>query len=238
MSREVHVRFCESRGVGFPPATHLVVLVTGQKEQAPALRDEVAAVLAPMGLRLSPEKTRVVHIDDGFDFLGFHIRRMQKRGTRIGTSTPRLLGQGDRRDQGPDPDHDPQENDPAPQPRLLDGGTTWVGCCVAGRTTSRHGVSNQPSPTRSTPTRGERSHVLAAEEAPDRILARAPRRRFLGLAHSTWRRADGSVAPRQPSTVTPPRYRYRGATGSRARGHHQPPLRHSRQQPGVESPLR
>jgi RNA-directed DNA polymerase len=41
----------------------------------------VAAVLAPIGLRLSPGKTQVVHIDDGFDFLGFHIRRMRKRGT-------------------------------------------------------------------------------------------------------------------------------------------------------------
>jgi len=45
------------------------------------LREEVAEVLAPMGLRLSPEKTRVVHIDHGFDFLGFHIRRMRKRGS-------------------------------------------------------------------------------------------------------------------------------------------------------------
>ena len=34
-----------------------------------------------MGLRLSPDKTRVVHIDDGFDFLGFTIRRMRKRGS-------------------------------------------------------------------------------------------------------------------------------------------------------------
>ena len=32
-------------------------------------------------MRLAPEKTRVVHIDEGFDFLGFHIRRMRKRGT-------------------------------------------------------------------------------------------------------------------------------------------------------------
>ena len=38
-------------------------------------------MLAPLGLRLAPEKTRVVHIDEGFDFLGFHIRRMRKRGT-------------------------------------------------------------------------------------------------------------------------------------------------------------
>ena len=35
-----------------------------------------------MGLRLAPEKTRVVHIDEGFDFLGHHIRRMRKRGTQ------------------------------------------------------------------------------------------------------------------------------------------------------------
>ena len=34
-----------------------------------------------MGLRLSLEKTRVVHIDEGFDFLGQNIRRQRKRGT-------------------------------------------------------------------------------------------------------------------------------------------------------------
>ena len=28
-----------------------------------------------MGLRLSVEKTRVCHIDEGFDFLGWHIQR-------------------------------------------------------------------------------------------------------------------------------------------------------------------
>jgi RNA-directed DNA polymerase len=41
----------------------------------------VAQVIAPLGLRLAPDKTRVVGIDEGFDFLGFHIRRMRKRGT-------------------------------------------------------------------------------------------------------------------------------------------------------------
>ena len=39
-------------------------------------------MLAPMGLRLAPEKTAVVHIDEGFTFLGFDIRRMRKRGTQ------------------------------------------------------------------------------------------------------------------------------------------------------------
>jgi RNA-directed DNA polymerase len=81
MSREVQVRFCESRGVKFPPATHLVVLVHGTQAHAEALRDEAAAVLAPMGLRLSAAKTRIVAIDQGFDFLGFRIQRQPKRGS-------------------------------------------------------------------------------------------------------------------------------------------------------------
>ena len=46
------------------------------------LREQVEQVIAPLGVRLSPEKTRVVHIDEGFDFLGFHIRRRRKRGTQ------------------------------------------------------------------------------------------------------------------------------------------------------------
>ena len=62
-------------------ADDFVIVVKGQQEHAEQLRHEVADVLAPMGLRLSPEKTRVVHIDHGFDFLGFHIRRMRRRGS-------------------------------------------------------------------------------------------------------------------------------------------------------------
>ncbi len=57
-------------------------MVSGQRHHAEALREEVAEVLVPLGLHLAPEKTRVVHIDEGFDFLGFHIRRMRKRGTQ------------------------------------------------------------------------------------------------------------------------------------------------------------
>ncbi len=62
-------------------ADDFVIVVTGQQADADHLRDDVASVLAPIGLRLSDDKTRVVHIDDGFDFLGFHIRRMRKRGS-------------------------------------------------------------------------------------------------------------------------------------------------------------
>jgi RNA-directed DNA polymerase len=56
-------------------ADDFVVMVNGTRDDAEALWGEVAAVLAPMGLRLSEEKTRVCHIDDGFDFLGWHIQR-------------------------------------------------------------------------------------------------------------------------------------------------------------------
>lgn len=62
-------------------ADDFVVMVSGRRRHAEALREEVAAVLAPLGLRLAPDKTRVVHIDEGLDFLGFHIQRRRKRGT-------------------------------------------------------------------------------------------------------------------------------------------------------------
>jgi len=62
-------------------ADDFVIMVSGTRQHAGALREEVTAVLAPLGLRLAPEKTRVVHISEGFDFLSFTIRRMRKRGT-------------------------------------------------------------------------------------------------------------------------------------------------------------
>ena len=46
-----------------------------------ALREEIAGVLAPLGLRLSQSKTRVVHMSEAFDFLGFRIQWRRKQGT-------------------------------------------------------------------------------------------------------------------------------------------------------------
>ena len=54
--------------------------VSGTREQAQALRTEAAEVLSTMGLRLSPEKTLITHIDEGLDFLGWRIQRHRKRG--------------------------------------------------------------------------------------------------------------------------------------------------------------
>jgi RNA-directed DNA polymerase len=62
-------------------ADDFIVMVRGTKDHAEALRTEAAAVLAPIGLRLSPAKTTVVDLDEGFDFLGFRIQRHRQRGT-------------------------------------------------------------------------------------------------------------------------------------------------------------
>lgn len=58
------------------------LMVRGTRADAETLRDEIAGVLAGMGLRLSPEKTLITHIDEGLDFLGWRIQRHRKRGTR------------------------------------------------------------------------------------------------------------------------------------------------------------
>ena len=63
-------------------ADDFVVLTDGTAEHLDALREDIASVLAPMRLRLSPEKTTVVHMSEGFDFLGFHIQWKRKRGSR------------------------------------------------------------------------------------------------------------------------------------------------------------
>jgi RNA-directed DNA polymerase len=57
------------------------LMVHGTRDDAEALRAEIAVVLAGMGLRLSPEKTLITHIDEGLDFLGWRIQRHRKKGT-------------------------------------------------------------------------------------------------------------------------------------------------------------
>ena len=54
-------------------ADDFVIMIGGTRKHAEALREEVAAVLEPIGLRLSADKTRICHIDEGFDFLGWRI---------------------------------------------------------------------------------------------------------------------------------------------------------------------
>jgi RNA-directed DNA polymerase len=62
-------------------ADDFAVLVHGTRADVEALREEIATVLTTIGLRLSAEKTRVLHMSDGFDFLGFRIQWRRKRGS-------------------------------------------------------------------------------------------------------------------------------------------------------------
>ncbi|MFJ2610554.1 group II intron reverse transcriptase/maturase [Streptomyces sp. NPDC087425] len=62
-------------------ADDFVVLVDGSRDDVARLREDIADVLHPLGLRLSPAKTQIVHMSDGFDFLGFHIQWRRKRGS-------------------------------------------------------------------------------------------------------------------------------------------------------------
>ena len=57
------------------------LVVSGTRADAEALREEIAGVLSPMGLRLSEEKTLITCIDEGLDFLGWRIQRRRKPGT-------------------------------------------------------------------------------------------------------------------------------------------------------------
>jgi RNA-directed DNA polymerase len=65
-------------------ADDFVVLVFGTESDTAALREEVAGVLEPLGLRLSQAKTRIVHMSDGFDFLSLpHPVETQRRNRQV-----------------------------------------------------------------------------------------------------------------------------------------------------------
>ena len=59
MSREVHVRFCESRGVRFPPATHLIIGFQ-YRDDAEEFLAGLRERLAKFSRELHPGKTRLI----------------------------------------------------------------------------------------------------------------------------------------------------------------------------------
>jgi RNA-directed DNA polymerase len=56
-----------------------VVVLCHSQEQAGHVRAQLAKWLAPRGLAFNEDKTKIVHLDEGFDFLGFSVRRYQNR---------------------------------------------------------------------------------------------------------------------------------------------------------------
>jgi hypothetical protein len=64
-------------------ADDFVVLVRGTEAQAHAIKEQTAEFLRErMRLTLSPEKTAVTHVGDGFDLLGFRVKRAAWRGQK------------------------------------------------------------------------------------------------------------------------------------------------------------
>ncbi|MFF2470418.1 group II intron reverse transcriptase/maturase [Streptomyces mirabilis] len=55
------------------------VAMCHSREQAEQVKADLAAWLEPRGLRFNEDKTRVVHVEEGFSFLGFDIRRQVDR---------------------------------------------------------------------------------------------------------------------------------------------------------------
>jgi RNA-directed DNA polymerase len=52
-----------------------LVALTHSREQAEQVKARLAGWLAPRGLTFNEDKTRIVHLGEGFDFLGFNVRR-------------------------------------------------------------------------------------------------------------------------------------------------------------------
>jgi RNA-directed DNA polymerase len=52
-----------------------LVVMCHSRDQAHRVKDKLAAWLAPRGLVFNEAKTRIVRADEGFDFLGFNVRR-------------------------------------------------------------------------------------------------------------------------------------------------------------------
>jgi RNA-directed DNA polymerase len=54
------------------------------KTEAEATRDDLQRFLSSRGLTLSEEKTRIVHLSEGFDFLGFNVRHYRNINSQTG----------------------------------------------------------------------------------------------------------------------------------------------------------
>jgi len=64
-------------------ADDFVVMVKGTREQAQAIKEQTAEFMKErLRLTLSPEKTCVTHVDDGFDLLGFRVKRASWHGRK------------------------------------------------------------------------------------------------------------------------------------------------------------
>jgi len=81
MEEALGIAQCTSTNRVVRYADDFVVACTTREEAERAL-NQLTPWLAERGLELSEEKTRIVHIKDGFDFLGFNLRQYDAPGTK------------------------------------------------------------------------------------------------------------------------------------------------------------
>jgi RNA-directed DNA polymerase len=68
----------EAEGIAYVRYADDFVLLCETRQEAERARAVAREALAPLGLELHPEKTRIVHLDEGFDFLGWHYKGRQR----------------------------------------------------------------------------------------------------------------------------------------------------------------
>jgi RNA-directed DNA polymerase len=200
--RQVRKRKGQARYRLIRYADDFVVMVAGTRADTQALKAETAAVLAPMGLRLSVVKTRITHIDEGLDFLGHRVQRHQKRGTAKRyvytypskkalaaiTAKVRIIS---------------RQNRNQPLAVLLHRlNLALRGWCVY----FRHGCAARTF--RYLEEFSWRRVIKWLRRKHPNATWKQLRRRYL----PGWRPTDSSVALFNPSKVTVMRYRYRGAS--------------------------
>jgi RNA-directed DNA polymerase len=188
-------------------ADDFALVVFGGQHHAETLHEEVTAALAPLGLRLAPEKTRVVHIDEGFDFIGFTIRRMRKRGTQkhyVYTKPSRKAIQAIK-------DKVTAKTYRSTRHMSLEEQITSLNRMLAGWANYfRHGVSKAVfSAVDSHAWLRLMRWIRGKHQGKHRIGMRELRRRF---CDNGWRFACNGVAFTGASSVAVTRYRYRGNT--------------------------
>jgi len=183
-------------------ADDFVVMIAGKREDAEALWGEVGAVLAPMGLRLSEEKTRTCHVDEGFDFLGWRIQRRtwrRRTGKRAVYTFPSKKALASVTDKVRTLTRRARHRTLADLLRRLN--QVLRGWCNY----FRHGVSSR--------TFGYIDHyafwrvVRWLRKRHVRLSMRTLVRRFL----PNWQVRDGGIELFRPQTVVITRYRYRGS---------------------------
>ena len=79
MSREAHVQFCEGLAGKFRRSTLLIVTAESQELLVNNIIPAINDFLKPRGLKLSEEKTKIVGIEQGFDFLGQNLKKYRNR---------------------------------------------------------------------------------------------------------------------------------------------------------------